>query len=129
MKTNRTIIYYIFIFIVLYLITFFVFFTSDESFFSLKRVVLLNGIFNLLIFTVDCKSSFFKFYPLLFFITAYISIISYMRYNFWDKIFKPLTNIIYPFTNGRNGFLFTFLFMFFIWIIIFIGKKVRKVII
>ncbi len=127
MKFYRTLISYIFIFIVLYLITFLIFFTSDESFYSLKRLILINGALNLLIIVADRKNKLFYLYPIFFFCSSYISMIIYMDLKYWKKIFISVDNIIYPFTNGQKGLLFSFLFMMIIWLLIFIGKKIKKV--
>lgn len=123
---RKFLIIYLFIFTLLYLVMFMFMFSSNESFGSLKKVVLINGLLNLGILLIDKKNVLLLFHPLLFFITSYMSIMIYMFCIYWMQSFLSVDNIIYPFTSGKNGFLFTYGFTLIIWIIIIIIEKIKK---
>ena len=127
MRINRLMIIYTMNYIILYLIVFLVFFNSDESASSLKRVVLINGSFIFMIAFFDKKNELFNYHLLLYLCTSYISIISYMYIHYGKAFSSFIDMLIYPFMDGRNGMLFTYLFSIIIWIIIFIVLKISKI--
>ena len=127
MRINRLMIIYTMNYIILYLIVFLVFFNSDESAYSLKRVVLINGLFIFMIAFFDKKNELFNYHLLLYLCTSYISIISYMYIHYGKAFSSFIDMLIYPFRDGRNGMLFTYLFSIIIWIIIFIVLKISKI--
>ena len=127
MRINRLMIIYTMNYIILYLIVFLVFLNSDESAYSLKRVVLINGSFIFMIAFFDKKNELFNYHLLLYLCTSYISIISYMYIHYGKAFSSFIDMLIYPFMDGRNGMLFTYLFSIIIWIIIFIVLKISKI--
>ena len=126
MKVRRLLISYLFIFSLLYLATFIILFSSNESFYSIKWVVLINGILNLIILFIDKNNNLLFCYPLFFFFKSYLLIESYMFFTYWRQMFLSFEKILYPFTNGRNGFLFTFIFTLIIWLGLLIVQKMEK---
>lgn len=127
MRINRLMIIYTMNYIILYLIVFLVFFDSDESAYSLKRVVLMNGVFIFIMTVFDERNKLFNYHPLLYLCTSYISIISYMHIHYGKAFSLFINMLVYPFMDGRNGMLFTYLFSIIIWIIIFIVMKILEI--
>ena len=127
MRINRLMIIYTMNYIILYLIVFLVFFDSDESAYSLKRVVLMNGVFIFIMTVFDKRNKLFNYHPLLYLCTSYISIISYMHIHYGKASSLFINMLVYPFMDGRNGMLFTYLFSIIIWIIIFIVVKILEI--
>lgn len=127
MKTNRWIISYATAYTILYLITFFVVLVSSESFYSLKLVVLINGLAILGTNFIDRKLRLKYFHPFFYFVISYILIFAYNYINNKQPKLSFVDYLNYPFTDGFNGLMFVFLFAFFNWIIcIFIDKLIKR---